>query len=134
MENSPFCLIRCTENLQPFGIAVKLAASDAGIPIPAFTIYLGETSYQILERVCRYAAYLLYEDETGALVLDRVGTNKMASGFTMPGNIEGASSTLSIQDRFSDYAVVFSTIGEYRHSRMLGFALSAITMNFCSSQ
>jgi prophage tail gpP-like protein len=98
---------------KPFGITVKLAASDAGIQIPAFTIHLGETSYQILERVCRYAAYLLYEDETGALVLDRVGTNKMASGFTMPGNIEGASSTLSVQDRFSDYCVVFSTIDQY---------------------
>jgi prophage tail gpP-like protein len=111
---------------KPFGIAVKLAASDAGIQIPAFTIHLGETSYQILERVCRYAAYLLYEDETGALVLDRVGTQPMASGFTMPGNIEGASSTLSVQDRFSDYAVVFSTINQYSEINPLANQLARV--------
>ena len=52
---------------------------------------LGETPYQIIESMARYAGYLVYEDETGALVLDRVGTKPHASGFSLPGNIESIS-------------------------------------------
>jgi prophage tail gpP-like protein len=98
---------------KPFGITARSAVPELGIPLLPFTVHLGETSYQVLERVCRYTQYLLYEDEYGALVLDRVGTQPMASGFTMPGNIEGASSTLSFNQRFSDYVVVFSTIDQF---------------------
>ena len=96
-----------------FNITARCAVSDLGKPIGPFTVALGETSYEIIERVARFAGYLVYEDEKGALVLDRVGTNKMASGFAMPGNIEAASSTLSIDQRFSQYTVVWSTVNQY---------------------
>ena len=85
-----------------FNITARSAVSDLGKPLLPFTVALGETSSEIIERVARYTSFLVYEDEKGQLVLDRVGTKKMASGFKMPGNIEAASSTLSIDQRFSE--------------------------------
>jgi len=96
-----------------FNITARSAVSDLGKPLLPFTVALGETSYEIIERVARYTSFLVYEDEKGQLVLDRVGTKKMASGFKMPGNIEAASSTLSIDQRFSRYTVVMTTVNQY---------------------
>ena len=98
----------------PFKVSARSAVSDLGMPLPPFTVALGETSYEIIERVARYAGFLVYEDEQGRVVLDRVGTQKMASGFKMPGNIEAAASTLSIDQRYSDYTVVWTTINQYQ--------------------
>jgi prophage tail gpP-like protein len=44
------------------------------------------------------------------MVLDRIGTQSMASGFAMPGNIEDIDAERSIDGRFSDYTVVYSPI------------------------
>jgi prophage tail gpP-like protein len=97
----------------PFGLKAKCIPNDKGRKLLPFTIWLSETPYEIIERVCGYTAFLAYEDETGQLILDRVGTNKMASGFTMPGNIEGASSSLSIDQRYSNYTVVFNSVAQF---------------------
>ena len=96
-----------------FNLTALSATSDHGKPVKFFTVALGETGYEIIERVARYAGYLVYEDQTGALVLDRVGTLSHASGFTMPGNIESASSTLSIDQRFSQYTVTWNSVAQY---------------------
>lgn len=93
-----------------FGIAVRSAVADRGKPIRQMQIALGESPYEIIERVCRWAGYLVYEDETGGLVLDRVGTDKMASGFAAPGNIENAQILAEIDQRFSDYVVVWNSL------------------------
>jgi prophage tail gpP-like protein len=98
---------------QPFGITARSAIADLGKPIPIFQIALGETPYEIIERVARYAGYLVYEDTSGNLVLDRVGTNAHASGFVLGQNIEAAGSTLSFDQRFSTILVVWSTIDQY---------------------
>ncbi len=90
-----------------YGITARSAMADLGVPIPSFQVPLGETPYQIIESVARYAGYLVYEDATGALVLDRVGTQSHASGFTLPGNIEAINAERSVDQRFSDYLVVW---------------------------
>jgi len=95
-----------------FGITARSAVSDLGISIPNFQVSLGETPYEIIESVARYAGYLVYEDQNGNLVLDRVGTNSMASGFTMPGNIEAISAERSEDGRYSHYTVVWYAINQ----------------------
>jgi prophage tail gpP-like protein len=95
-----------------YGVTVRSAVADRGPDIPAFQIQLGETPYQIIESVAHYTGYLVYEDEYGALVLDRVGTQSMASGFTMPGNIEAISAERSVDGRFSDYVVVSTSVAQ----------------------
>jgi prophage tail gpP-like protein len=96
-----------------FKLKARSAVTDLGLPIKSFTFGLDETPYSILERVCRYAGYLMYEDETGTLVLDRVGTQEMASGFKMPGNVEAAQSSLSIDERCSQYIVLWTSVNDY---------------------
>lgn len=95
---------------KPFGVACRSAVSDLGPPLNGMQIALGETPYEVIERAARYCGYLVYEDENGALVLDRVGTAKMASGFTVGGdaaNVESAVVDMSLQGRFSIYTVVW---------------------------
>jgi prophage tail gpP-like protein len=90
-----------------YGITARSAVPDLGIPIPQFQVMLGETPYQIIESIARYAGFLVYEDEYGALVLDRVGTRLHASGFSLPGNIEGINAERSVDQRYSEYMVVW---------------------------
>jgi prophage tail gpP-like protein len=90
-----------------YGITARSAVADLGVAIPSFQVPLGETPYQIIESVARYAGFLVYEDETGALVLDRVCTTAHASGFTLPGNIEAIRAEQSVDQRYSDYLVVW---------------------------
>lgn len=104
---------------KPFGIAVRSGVDDLGKPVKFFTVALGEPAYEIIERVSRYVGYLVYEDQSGTLVLDRVGTQAMASGFSMPGNIEGASSTLSADQRFSHYTVLWNSVAQFNEANPL---------------
>jgi prophage tail gpP-like protein len=94
------------------GLKARLAVSDAGAPIPKLLVAPGETSYELLEKVCRYAGYLIYEDETGCVVLDRAGTAKMASGFAQGVNVEAATASLSMEQRFTKYTILASTVDQ----------------------
>jgi prophage tail gpP-like protein len=109
-----------------FGITCKSAVTDLGPPIPAFQVRLGETPYEIIESVARYTGYLVYEDETGALVLDRVGTKAMASGFTMPGNIEAIRADRTVDQLFSLYLVVWYGVDQLAELDPLGNRRAAV--------
>lgn len=90
---------------QPYGITVSADPTvDLGAPIPQFNIILTESAFEIIEKICRYRALLAYEGTDGNLVLSRVGTSKAASGFVQGENIQAASVTYAIDQRFSDYA------------------------------
>jgi prophage tail gpP-like protein len=95
-----------------FNITCRSAVSDLGVPIPAFQVTPGETPYEIIETAARYSAFLITEDEHGALVLDRVGTSKMTGGITTPGNVEGAQTERAIDLRYSDYVVYWNTLDQ----------------------
>jgi prophage tail gpP-like protein len=95
-----------------YGITARLAVADLGVAIPSFQVPLGETPYQIIESVARYAGYLVYEDVFGRLVLDRIGTSQHASGFTLPGNVEAINGERSVDGRFSTYVVVYSGVDQ----------------------
>lgn len=95
-----------------YGITARSAVADLGIAIPSFQVPLGETPYQIIESVARYAGYLVYEDVFGRLVLDRIGTSQHASGFTLPDNVEAINGERSVDGRFSTYVVVYSGVDQ----------------------
>jgi prophage tail gpP-like protein len=101
-----------TKLCKAYGITARSAVSDLGIAIPSFQVPLGETPYQIIESVARYAGYLVYEDVFGRLVLDRIGTSQHASGFTLPGNVEAINGERSVDGRFSTYVVVYSGVDQ----------------------
>ena len=108
--NAKDTLDLATRVSKAYGVKVISAVQDLGIAIPNFQVRLGETPYEIIESVARYARYLVYENEAGMLVLDRVGTLSMAAGFTVPGNVEAITAERSVDGRYSDYIVVASAI------------------------
>ena len=97
---------------KPFGIDSICTVADLGGPIKVFQVSLGESPYQIIERVARYAGYLVYEEEHGDLVLDRIGTRQMASGFAQGVNIEAAASSMDVDGRFTTITMLWSTVDQ----------------------
>ena len=102
----------------PYGITVSSANAEAdGNPIPQFNVCWGETPFSIIERICRYRAFLAYDQPDGNLLLSRVGSMAHASGLTEGQNVESGHATYSQDQRFSDYVVrtlstsVFSDAG-----------------------
>lgn len=99
----------------PYGIECRQAAGEPGPPILAMSVALGETPYELIERVARYTQLLVYEDENGTLVLDKVGTESMASGFAdrTGGNVEGAEVVFANDQRYSDIIVVWNPVARF---------------------
>lgn len=86
---------------QPYGISVSTDV-DVGRVVPQFNLMLGETVYEIIERVSRWRALLVYDDVFGNLVLSRVGTRAAACGFQEGVNVQSASIAYSMDQRFSE--------------------------------
>lgn len=106
-------------NLNAFQIAQKLALPYqngdlkvkcektiiAALPRDiVMNIMLGETPWEIIERVARYSSLLAYDTPDGNLLLTRVNETEMhASGFEEGVNIQTGSADISIDQRFSEY-------------------------------
>jgi prophage tail gpP-like protein len=102
-----------------YGIDVNVAAGTViGDPIPQLNIMVGEPIYEVLERICRYRALLLYDQPDGSLLLANggagatgtstgIGTRVAASGFVEGINVTAASGMYSMDGRFSDYDAVY---------------------------
>ncbi|MDA8092354.1 MAG: hypothetical protein M0T84_00315 [Betaproteobacteria bacterium] len=102
---------------QPYGISVALAAGiPAGAVIPQFNLILGETAWEIIERVCRYQALLAYELADGSLLLDQVGTIAHSSGFATGANVQEASIQYGMDQRYSDYVAFIQSVETYNDS------------------
>lgn len=86
---------------KPYGITVT-AKDDPGAILPQFNVNLGETAWEIIEKVCRYAALLAYEGTDGNLVLSRIGDTTAASGFVEGQNVQAASVSTTMSNRYSD--------------------------------
>ncbi|MGZ3272373.1 MAG: phage baseplate assembly protein [Caulobacteraceae bacterium] len=95
-----------TKLAEPFGIAVSCSV-DPGPVIPQFNLMRGETPWDIIERYCRAAALLCFEDADGNLVLDLEGSETHASGVKQGRNVEMATTTMAMDERFSEYDVFF---------------------------
>lgn len=86
----------------PYGVTINSLAGD-GKQIPQFNINLGETAWEIIDRVTRYSQLLAYDLPDGSVVLAQAGSEKMASGFALGANIEHADVAYSMNERFSQY-------------------------------
>lgn len=96
------------------GMEITVSAPGAkGLPIQTFNLSLGETPYEIIERLCRYSALLAYDDANGNLVLSQVGTEQHASGFTQGLNVQSASIVYSMDQRYSEYMAFIQPIDTY---------------------
>jgi len=89
---------------KPFGISVSQLSGEERV-VPQLVIMWGETPYELIERIARFAALLVYEDANGNLVLSRVGNGSMSTGVVEGANIQQASVQYSMHDRYSQYRV-----------------------------
>ena len=87
---------------KPYGITVKTTAGD-GVTIPQFNILLGETPWEIIDRITRYSQMIVYDLPDGSIMLAKVGTDSMASGFSLGDNVETGDVNFSMDGRFSEY-------------------------------
>lgn len=101
---------------QPFGINVK--ALSQGIIHPQVNLNVRESPYSVIDRQCKLAQVLCYEDADGDLVIGPVSTDEAAGAFALGVNVEHASYTRDISQRFSEYRVyligtgIFNEIGQ----------------------
>lgn len=122
-----------------YGIDVNVAAgTDVGDPIPQLNIMSGETIYEILERLCRYRALLLYDQPDGSLLLANggagagngatgIGTRTASSGFKEGVNVLAASAMYSMDGRFSDYAAVYQGLDTLKDQGDGGNLIAKVT-------
>lgn len=89
----------------PYGISVSSDVTDMAT-VPQFTLNWGESSQEVIDRISRWAALLYFDTPDGNLLLTRVGSRKAASGVELGKNIEYASFTDAMDERFSDYVGV----------------------------
>jgi len=100
-----------TQLADVYGIKVALAPNVTNLPIvPQINVMLGETAYEIIERVCRYSGVLVYELADGSLYLARSSTDTMASGIEEGINLESASVENSMAQRYSEIVAVMSAV------------------------
>ncbi len=102
---------------KPYGIRAALASGvGAGGNIPQFNLILGETAWEVIERVCRYRALLAYELADGSLLLNQVGTDAHSSGFALGQNVQAASVQYSMDQRYSDYVAFITSVEQFGDS------------------
>jgi prophage tail gpP-like protein len=88
----------------PYGITVSAPKGDGPV-IPQFNLLFGDTPFDVIERLCRFARFLCYDDEEGNLVLSPVGTEAHASGVREGDNLLAATGTFGADNRYSEYRV-----------------------------
>ncbi|MDO9711046.1 phage baseplate assembly protein [Paracraurococcus lichenis] len=119
---------------KPFGIQVTDLTAQVGVePIKfeTFSVNLGETPYEILERVARSVGVLLYDDVDGNLVISRIGKHAgEVRGVTEGINIQSAGAAFCMDQRYSHYIVVPTTVdttGDVRQSLNSGAGFAVAT-------
>lgn len=94
----------------PFGIRVATIGDIGSTQIPQFDVIVTETPFEIIERVCRYAALLAFDGRDGNLILTRAGSVAMASGFAQGQNVQSATAAFTMDQRYSEVrALLLST-------------------------
>ena len=88
---------------KPYGVEINSTAGD-GITIPLnLMINIGETPWEIIDRVTRYSQVIAYDLPDGSVQFAQVGTEKMASGFAQGKNVESGSVVYGMDQRFQLY-------------------------------
>lgn len=88
---------------KPYGVEIKTNVTEPPRTIPQLNINLGETVWEIIDRVTRYSELIPYDMPDGSIMFSKVGTESMASGFQIGANVEAADVMFSMDQRYSEY-------------------------------
>ena len=89
----------------PYGI--KVVAELKTDQISVQNLNLGESPAAVLDRVCKVAQLLCYENENGELVLSRERGESATGGLKQGDNVEQANLVYGMDLRYSDYVAVY---------------------------
>jgi prophage tail gpP-like protein len=101
-----------TQLAAQYGVEITSLAG-AGAFVPQFLINLGETVWEVIERLIRVSGFVAYDMPDGSLVWAQAGSESMASGFALGSNIEQADIAYSMDQRFSEYDPFFLSVQTY---------------------
>lgn len=110
----------------PYGVAVT-ATADPGAVIPQFNLNIGESAFDIIERVCRYSGLLVYDKPDGTLVLAQVGSTKAASGVKEGVNATRASFEWRDDEQYGSYSVFGLSVNTFTDAGVLNQPLGTAT-------
>lgn len=97
---------------QPYGITVSSKVQNLP-PIVQFNLMLGESAFEVIERISRFSQLLAYDQPDGNLALAQVGTVSAASGMVEGQNVQEADVQYSADQRYSDYKAFLQSVDEF---------------------
>ncbi|WP_459715970.1 phage baseplate assembly protein [Paraburkholderia sp. 2C] len=110
---------------EQYGITVS--CDVAGLPsIPQFNLFLGESSYEIIERISRYSSLLVYDTPDGNLKLAQASDVQAASGFEQGVNVQAAQASYSADQRFSLYKAYTQSVQTFSDFGYVGGLISEV--------
>ena len=104
--NSTSSIALANKVCKPFNIQVIADDYPSPTSIPQFSVILTETPYEIIERVCRFAAILFYDRPDGNITMGPVAAASAASGFVEGQNVEAFSALRSQVGRYSTVTAI----------------------------
>lgn len=111
-----------------YDITVRCGTSVNDMPmIPQFNLMLGESAFEVIERITRYSALLVYDLPTGDLMLSRVGATQAASGFVEGQNVQQASVEYAADQRYSSYVAFLQSVDMFHDVGDAGNLLTTVT-------
>src|SRR5471032_1689217 len=96
----------------PQGIPVATDVPDL-IILPQTNLMLGESAFEIIDRMARFSAVLAYDLADGSLFLSRAGTRRAASGFAEGENVQQAYIDYSANLIYYDYNAYIQSVDSY---------------------
>jgi len=94
---------------EKYAVTITSLAGD-GAQVPGFNINIGETVWDVADRLIRVSGFVAYDMPDGSLVLAQAGSEAMASGVALGQNIEEADIAYSMDQRFSEYEGFFLSV------------------------
>ncbi|KVZ18642.1 hypothetical protein WT88_29625 [Burkholderia stagnalis] len=96
-----------------YGITVSCDETGLRV-IPQFNLMLGETAFEVIDRVSRYSSLLAYDGPDGNLILARAGTDQHATGIEQGVNVQSASVEYSADQRYQTYRAYLQAINTFQ--------------------
>ncbi|WP_110947411.1 phage baseplate assembly protein [Pseudomonas bohemica] len=111
------------------GIAVATSVADLPI-LPQTNIMLGESAFEIIDRMARFSAVLAYDLPDGSLLLSQVGTRQLGAGVAEGVNVQRAYIDYSADLNYSNYDVYLQSTDLFMDAGNTGnFKFTATDVN-----
>lgn len=94
---------------------IRVSTDVPSLPVlPQTNLMLGESPFEIIDRMARFSAVLAYDLPDGSLFLTRAGTRRAASGFAEGQNVQRAYIDYSANQTYSEYKVYRQSADSFR--------------------